>query len=49
MIPAMLKLNHFDVFLMSYNFTMDPATDPLIEAAKKANLGVVAMKAWRAA
>lgn len=44
MVPAMLKLNHFDIFLMSYNFTMDPATDALIAAAKKANLGVVAMK-----
>jgi uncharacterized protein len=44
MIPAMLKLNHFDVFLMSYNFTMDPAIDPLIAAARKANVGVIAMK-----
>jgi predicted aldo/keto reductase-like oxidoreductase len=44
MIPAMLKLNHFDVFLMSYNFTMDPEIEPLIEAAHKANVGVVAMK-----
>ncbi len=44
MIPAMLKLNHFDVFLMSYNFTMDPATDALIAQAKKANMGIVAMK-----
>jgi predicted aldo/keto reductase-like oxidoreductase len=44
MIPAMLKLNHFDVFLMSYNFTMDPAIEPLIESAHKANVGVVAMK-----
>jgi len=45
MIPAMLKLNHFDVFLMSYNFTMDPATEPLMAAARKANVGIVAMKA----
>jgi predicted aldo/keto reductase-like oxidoreductase len=43
-IPAFLKLNHFDVFLMSYNFTMDPATDALIAQAKQANLGIVAMK-----
>ena len=35
MIPAMLKLNHFDVFLMSYNFTMDPAIDPLIERPRR--------------
>ncbi|MGA2116316.1 MAG: aldo/keto reductase, partial [Bryobacteraceae bacterium] len=45
MIPAMLKLNHFDVFLMSYNFTMDPATEPLMAAARKAGVGIVAMKA----
>ena len=44
MIPAMIKLNHFDVFLMSYNFTMDPAIDALVAQAKKANIGVVAMK-----
>ena len=43
-IPAFLKLNHFDVFLMSYNFTMDPATDALIDQVKKAKLGVVVMK-----
>ncbi len=45
MIPAMLKLNHFDVFLMSYNYTMDPSVEPLIETARKANVGIVAMKA----
>ena len=44
MIPAMLKLNHFDVFLMSYNYTMDPAIEPLIATAHKAGVGVVAMK-----
>ena len=44
MIPAMLKLNHFDVFLMSYNFTMDPAIEPLLVAARKANVGLIAMK-----
>jgi predicted aldo/keto reductase-like oxidoreductase len=45
MIPAMLKLNHFDVFLMSYNYTMDPAIEPLLAMARKANVGLVAMKA----
>jgi len=45
MIPAMLELNHFDVFLMSYNYTMDPAVEPLIAKARKANVGVIAMKA----
>ncbi|RPH38044.1 MAG: hypothetical protein EHM91_14330, partial [Planctomycetota bacterium] len=45
MIPAMLKLNHFDVFLISYNYTRDPSIEPLIEQARKANVGIVAMKA----
>jgi predicted aldo/keto reductase-like oxidoreductase len=44
MIPAMLKLNHFDVFLMSYNYTMDPSIEPLLAAARKAGVGIVAMK-----
>jgi predicted aldo/keto reductase-like oxidoreductase len=44
MIPAMLKLNHFDVFLISYNFTMDPAIEPLLATARKANVGLIAMK-----
>jgi aryl-alcohol dehydrogenase-like predicted oxidoreductase len=44
MIPAMLKLNHFDVFLMSYNFTMDPAIEPLLATVRKANVGLIAMK-----
>jgi hypothetical protein len=44
MIPAMLKLNHFDVLMMSYNYTMDPAIEPLLVAARKANVGLVAMK-----
>jgi predicted aldo/keto reductase-like oxidoreductase len=45
MIPAMLKLNHFDIFLISYNYTMDPAIDPLLATARKAGVGLVAMKA----
>ena len=44
MIPAMLKLNHFDVFLMSYNFTMDPSVEPLIASAHQAGVGTVVMK-----
>ena len=44
MIPAMLKLNHFDVFLMSYNFTMDPSVEPLIAQAHQAGVGIVIMK-----
>jgi predicted aldo/keto reductase-like oxidoreductase len=45
MIPAMLKLKHFDVFLMSYNYTMEATIDPLIAQAHKAGVGIVAMKA----
>jgi hypothetical protein len=45
MIPAMLKLNHFDVFMLSYNYTMDPAIEPLLETARQANVGLVAIKA----
>ncbi len=45
MFPAMLKLNHFDVFLVSYNFAMDPSIEPLIEQARKAGVGIIAMKA----
>jgi uncharacterized protein len=44
MIPAMLKLKHFDVFLVSYNYTMDSSVDPLIEQARKAGVGIIAMK-----
>ena len=45
MIPAMLKWNHFDIFLISYNYTMDAAIDPLLATAREANVGLVAMKA----
>jgi aryl-alcohol dehydrogenase-like predicted oxidoreductase len=45
MIPAMLKLNHFDVIMLSYNYTMDSAIEPLLVAARKANVGLVAIKA----
>jgi uncharacterized protein len=38
------KKDHFDVWLCSYNFSMDPATAGLVETAAKAGLGVVAMK-----
>jgi len=42
--PAFQALNHFDVFLISYNFAMGNAIDPLIENARKAGIGIVAMK-----
>jgi len=38
----MIKLNHFDIFLMSYNYTMDPSIEPLLVAARKAGVGLVA-------
>jgi predicted aldo/keto reductase-like oxidoreductase len=45
LIPAIIKkLPHFDMVQTSYNFTMDPATDTLIESAAKAGVGIVAMK-----
>jgi len=43
--PAVIeKLPHFDVILTSYNFSMDPGLDALIESATKQGLGIVAMK-----
>ncbi|NWG14680.1 MAG: aldo/keto reductase [Acidobacteria bacterium] len=38
------KKDHFDVWLVSYNFTMEPAMQGLVESVAKAGLGVVAMK-----
>jgi uncharacterized protein len=44
-IPAMIaRKDHFDVALMSYNFTMDPSMQQLLQSAAKAGLGIVAMK-----
>ncbi|MGE5644753.1 MAG: aldo/keto reductase [Acidobacteriota bacterium] len=43
-IPAAIKSGKIDVILISYNFTMGAAIDPLIEQAKAAGIGVVAMK-----
>jgi predicted aldo/keto reductase-like oxidoreductase len=43
--PAIIqKLPHFDVIQTSYNFTMDPGMDALIESAVKNGLGIIAMK-----
>jgi uncharacterized protein len=45
LMPALTaKAGQIDVVLTSYNFAMDPGMDPLITAAAKAGLGVVAMK-----
>jgi len=44
-IPGIIaKKADLDVILMSYNFSMEPSIDPLIESAAKAGLGIVAMK-----
>ena len=42
--PAFQKMNHFDVFLISYNYAMGNTIDPMIEDARKAGIGIVAMK-----
>ena len=45
MIPAIIsKKADLDVILLSYNFSMEPSLDPLIDSAEKAGLGIVAMK-----
>jgi aryl-alcohol dehydrogenase-like predicted oxidoreductase len=44
LIPAVIKANAFDVLLASYNFTMGKSIDDLLEATRKAGIGVVAMK-----
>ncbi len=43
-IPAAIKSGKIDVILVSYNFSMDAEVTPLVEQARKAGLGVVAMK-----
>jgi uncharacterized protein len=46
MIPHMQKLGQTDVILISYNFSMPPEMemDQAIESARKAGIGIVAMK-----
>jgi hypothetical protein len=46
LIPAVIKANHFDVLLASYNFTMGTTIDDLLEQTRKAGIGVVAMKVF---
>jgi len=44
-IPAVIaRRPHIDVILSSYNFSMDPSMQGLLESAAKAGIGVVAMK-----
>ena len=44
MVPAAIKTGVLDVVLITYNYTMGSRLDPMIGAAEKAGLGVVAMK-----
>ncbi len=43
-IPVVIKANHYDVLLTSYNFAMDAVAKPFIADAHKAGIGVVGMK-----
>jgi hypothetical protein len=44
MIPRIVKTGHFDVLLVSYNFTMGGSADPLLAQAHQAGIGIVGMK-----
>ncbi len=44
MIPFLIEKKRTDVILTSYNFTMEPWMDELIDAAANAGIGIVAMK-----
>lgn len=44
MIPWLIEKKRTDVILASYNFTMAPEMDALLEKASNAGIGVVAMK-----
>lgn len=44
-VPAMIKSGKFDAVMLTYNFAMDTAeVEPLIQLARDAGLGVIAMK-----
>jgi uncharacterized protein len=44
LIPALVKTGKIDVILTAYNFTLDPAIGQALDAARKAGVGIVAMK-----
>jgi hypothetical protein len=44
LLPWLAKNPNIDVILTSYNFTMEPFMDSVIEEARKAGKGIVAMK-----
>ncbi len=43
-IPAVIRLNHWDVMMVTYNFALDPAIEGLIRQARDKGIGTVAMK-----
>lgn len=45
MLPYLVKLGRTDVVLCTYNFTLKPEVTAAIETARKAGMGIVAMKA----
>jgi len=45
MLPYLVKLRRTDVVLTTYNFTLKPEVTAAIEAARRAGMGIVAMKA----
>jgi predicted aldo/keto reductase-like oxidoreductase len=44
MVPFLIEKGRTDVILISYNFSMDPETDALVDKIAAAGMGVVAMK-----
>jgi predicted aldo/keto reductase-like oxidoreductase len=44
MVPFLIEKGRTDVILISYNFSMDPETDALVDKIAAAGIGVVAMK-----
>jgi aryl-alcohol dehydrogenase-like predicted oxidoreductase len=44
LMPFLVKSGRVDVILTSYNFTMDPVMNALIDSAAKAGIGIVGMK-----
>lgn len=43
-IPAVIRANHWDVMMVTYNFALDPAIEGFIKQAHDKGIGTVAMK-----
>jgi predicted aldo/keto reductase-like oxidoreductase len=43
-IPAVIRLDHWDVMMVTYNFALDPSIEGLIKQARDKGMGTVAMK-----